>query len=110
TRRRCPSPRATPTPRRYSFPTRRSSDLTARSAATARDRSERYFRGDQAMLNFPDAALRPASPAQLRRKAVAPRKMETESRFIGRSEEHTSELQSPDHLVCRLLLEKKKTQ
>src|SRR5258708_23343160 len=32
--------------------------------------------------------------------------------FLGgglRSEEHTSELQSPDHLVCRLLLEKKKT-
>src|SRR5258708_16936879 len=30
--------------------------------------------------------------------------------FTGRlrSEEHTSELQSPDHLVCRLLLEKKK--
>src|SRR5258708_28380065 len=27
---------------------------------------------------------------------------------IIRSEEHTSELQSPDHLVCRLLLEKKK--
>src|SRR5438552_14591566 len=27
---------------------------------------------------------------------------------INRSEEHTSELQSPDHLVCRLLLEKKK--
>src|SRR5438552_14639255 len=33
------------------------------------------------------------------------------TRFNGeavRSEEHTSELQSPDHLVCRLLLEKKK--
>src|SRR6202021_1166669 len=29
---------------------------------------------------------------------------------IMRSEEHTSELQSPDHLVCRLLLEKKKWQ
>src|SRR5258708_18412872 len=27
---------------------------------------------------------------------------------IERSEEHTSELQSPDHIVCRLLLEKKK--
>src|SRR5258708_11811117 len=27
---------------------------------------------------------------------------------VRRSEEHTSELQSPDHLVCRLLLEKKK--
>src|SRR5258708_26187011 len=26
---------------------------------------------------------------------------------LPRSEEHTSELQSPDHLVCRLLLEKK---
>src|SRR5258708_17384725 len=28
-------------------------------------------------------------------------------RIALRSEEHTSELQSPDHLVCRLLLEKK---
>src|SRR5947208_8875070 len=28
--------------------------------------------------------------------------------WLIRSEEHTSELQSPDHLVCRLLLEKKK--
>src|SRR5258708_29662964 len=27
--------------------------------------------------------------------------------WLARSEEHTSELQSPDHLVCRLLLEKK---
>src|SRR5258708_25335261 len=31
-------------------------------------------------------------------------------RTLLRSEEHTSELQSPDHLVCRLLLEKKKKQ
>src|SRR5258708_26295910 len=30
-------------------------------------------------------------------------------RAPARSEEHTSELQSPDHHVCRLLLEKKKT-
>src|SRR5438552_13509192 len=30
------------------------------------------------------------------------------ARALSRSEEHTSELQSPDHLVCRLLLEKKK--
>src|SRR5690348_17475151 len=30
------------------------------------------------------------------------------SLFPSRSEEHTSELQSPVHLVCRLLLEKKK--
>src|SRR5258708_13364397 len=38
----------------------------------------------------------------LRRRGRAP------SPCGGRSEEHTSELQSPDHLVCRLLLEKKK--
>src|SRR5205085_5406394 len=33
---------------------------------------------------------------------------ENEFRFHGRSEEHTSELQSQSNLVCRLLLEKKK--
>src|SRR5690348_17864898 len=32
----------------------------------------------------------------------------TEQGELARSEEHTSELQSPVHLVCRLLLEKKK--
>src|SRR5258708_10642122 len=35
-------------------------------------------------------------------------KKSLDCRFSFRSEEHTSELQSPDHLVCRLLLEKKK--
>src|SRR5258708_29947740 len=35
------------------------------------------------------------------------RRLPTPSRAYARSEEHTSELQSPDHLVCRLLLEKK---
>src|SRR5438552_11284385 len=41
---------------------------------------------------------------------VAPRMRLASSRsgLMVRSEEHTSELQSPDHLVCRLLLEKKK--
>src|SRR2546430_6727525 len=33
-----------------------------------------------------------------------------EDPLLGRSEEHTSELQSQSNLVCRLLLEKKKTQ
>src|SRR5258708_29600258 len=36
-------------------------------------------------------------------------KRNNNARPKARSEEHTSELQSPDHLVCRLLLEKKKT-
>src|SRR5947208_6931937 len=34
--------------------------------------------------------------------------VEADAVLLDRSEEHTSELQSPDHLVCRLLLEKKK--
>src|SRR5207244_13039705 len=38
----------------------------------------------------------------------APERTTRVSSILTRSEEHTSELQSPDHLVCRLLLEKKK--
>src|SRR5258708_30390181 len=38
------------------------------------------------------------------------KRRERHCRQRRRSEEHTSELQSPDHLVCRLLLEKKKKQ
>src|SRR5258708_40057139 len=41
-----------------------------------------------------------------RRRAAWVPELPSSSRY--RSEEHTSELQSPDHLVCRLLLEKKK--
>src|SRR5258708_24878542 len=49
---------------------------------------------------------------QLRLKGDVPYIFEINARSSGttgarRSEEHTSELQSPDHLVCRLLLEKK---
>src|SRR5947208_10282274 len=36
------------------------------------------------------------------------RRVNGEPATVLRSEEHTSKLQSPDHLVCRLLLEKKK--
>src|SRR5438552_9064947 len=44
-----------------------------------------------------------------RNSPCAPETMETRLDDVSvRSEEHTSELQSPDHLVCRLLLEKKK--
>src|SRR5438552_14825902 len=50
------------------------------------------------------AALRGHGPHQNDR-ALRPSSV---NRARKRSEEHTSELQSPDHLVCRLLLEKKK--
>src|SRR5439155_21266259 len=65
----------------HSFPTRRSSDLRRRLDRGVQPRERRH-------------------PAR-----------EDEGRAAGhrdRSEEHTSELQSRGHLVCRLLLEKKK--
>src|SRR5207244_11853454 len=43
-----------------------------------------------------------------RRRSIARSLGQLHSAILRRSEEHTSELQSPDHLVCRLLLEKKK--
>src|SRR5258708_26421814 len=46
---------------------------------------------------------------QHRRSADALHRLSAAGDESRRSEEHTSELQSPDHLVCRLLLEKKKT-
>src|SRR5438552_14550896 len=39
---------------------------------------------------------------------MQPNRSAPDKSWACRSEEHTSELQSPDHLVCRLLLEKKK--
>src|SRR2546429_4816085 len=81
-------------PRSTLFPTRRSSDLlpaasrattpapkhTARLRQSPNRRSDREYSGsERTMVTY------------------------------GRSEEHTSELQSRLHLVCRLLLEKKKT-
>src|SRR5258708_22774342 len=48
---------------------------------------------------------RPPIPPKVR--ASACEVLPAEAVADARSEEHTSELQSPDHLVCRLLLEKK---
>src|SRR5438552_8641135 len=95
-----------PTPKSTLFPTRRSSDL------------KKLHRGGKAQ--FPFGAHRAdigdvghhqrllagtaGSLEQGHRLARGTGKIPA----APRSEEHTSELQSPDHLVCRLLLEKKK--
>src|SRR5438552_5990197 len=82
----------------HSFPTRRSSDLTPHH--------QKLRTGRRLVLLLPRRGVhrgRRAHPAEL--TSAQP----TRSR-PRRSEEHTSELQSPDHLVCRLLLEKKKQQ
>src|SRR3712207_7829087 len=47
------------------------------------------------------------APVDYRRRFVAPRTLSAQPEEL-RSEEHTSELQSRQYLVCRLLLEKKK--
>src|SRR2546426_7921664 len=48
------------------------------------------------------------SAAGCQRSVLRRAHVDVAKRFAGRSEEHTSELQSPCNLVCRLLLEKKK--
>src|SRR5258708_37296711 len=54
-------------------------------------------------------SLKTTSTARSCLPSIPARKPLTSScSHLVRSEEHTSELQSPDHLVCRLLLEKKK--
>src|SRR5258708_39869550 len=55
--------------------------------------------------SVPQAA--PLAVHDLRLEPARRRELGAQSERV-RSEEHTSELQSPDHLVCRLLLEKKK--
>src|SRR5256885_7497638 len=66
-------------------------------------RSPRRTRG-------PGPVLRRGPGPAGRGRAVAPRPAPPDGRpREDRSEEHTSELQSPCNLVCRLLLEKKKT-
>src|SRR5947208_11092856 len=62
------------------------------------------FRSNDVPSSAPMAVIRTAAW----RKVQTAASTEPRPRVV-RSEEHTSELQSPDHLVCRLLLEKKKT-
>src|SRR5688500_19802223 len=54
-------------------------------------------------------SLSPDALGPPRARSDVPRAHHPQARYPHRSEEHTSELQSPCNLVCRLLLEKKKT-
>src|SRR5690606_41569575 len=88
-----------------SFPARRSSDLCRRRCLGGRP--DPAFRAGRRGRPRPFAARRGVVPAP---DGVDGRTSLRTGRRHGerRSEEHTSELQSRENLVCRLLLEKKK--
>src|SRR3989454_3192702 len=68
------------------------------------------FRGQSQMSTWLTAIVSNCARMQLRRRPSQIHVSLDERIGEERSEEHTSELQSPCNLVCRLLLEKKKTQ
>src|SRR5690625_5648419 len=82
----------------HSFPTRRSSDLGREAAGSRRRSAPRGHRPGRGPPGGRGCAPPPCASWGAPSVAAPP----------GRSEEHTSELQSRGHLVCRLLLEKKK--
>src|SRR3712207_8785547 len=75
--------------------------LDAMQAADEQPRADEQ-QGAQRDLHADERPLRPRVPNG------APRRPAVQRRRDARSEEHTSELQSRQYLVCRLLLEKKK--
>src|SRR5207244_7334300 len=104
---RSPSAPAPPRPL-HSFPTRRSSDLYTGAVSIGST-------AGTATLTTTDSTVSFGSTTTLSSNLTVSAGSGNIT-FTGavdgtkRSEEHTSELQSPDHLVCRLLLEKKKKQ
>src|SRR3712207_9257729 len=70
-------------------------------------RSSRWSQRSSAVPNGPPTTKQTSRPAC--RRCSSQRANPSESNASPRSEEHTSELQSRQYLVCRLLLEKKNT-
>src|SRR5207248_8210886 len=98
-----------PHPHLHSFPTRRSSDLPPSNAGSRCARSRRATTPPSWSCRTPPIRT---TPGRSRRSSTStrtgsPRAITGEVLDL-RSEEHTSELQSPYDLVCRLLLEKNK--
>src|SRR5437660_9029342 len=94
----------------HSFPTRRSSDLNGTNGDVVLWYKDlRASTVDEAMAQAQRAvaAVQP-QPSPVYRIRLATGSVALQYALDHRSEEHTSELQSRGHLVCRLLLEKKK--
>src|SRR5690606_41711261 len=91
----------------HSFPTRRSSDLllTHKRVETYTGENTGSGTGTTSDNNKTFDYPQNANPAQ---DIASSMDDSTSTSATSRSEEHTSELQSRENLVCRLLLEKKK--
>src|SRR5947208_1132599 len=89
----------------YSFPTRRSSDLCPECIALHTSGAMIIRRPALIWQRPPWTA--PCASNRMLAKSTLRWRITTTTAFVTRSEEHTSELQSPDHLVCRLLPDKK---
>src|SRR3712207_8985106 len=76
-----------------------------RSRVRAQPRGDAAGSRDGAQLRELGLAVEPVPGLRLERRRAVPQHPATMA--VGRSEEHTSELQSRQYLVCRLLLEKK---
>src|SRR5207248_3686447 len=97
-------------PHHHSFPTRRSSDLVLCTPFWEEQRAQECAPYQLIEVNPEETPLSRFATRLVRdRAAIATSRVANrESGVSSRSEEHTSELQSPYDLVCRLLLEKKK--
>src|SRR5690606_41503235 len=92
-----------------SFPTRRSSDLSAwliNQILLAKADDCVWFSDENILHSIPTLAALDKKPLLISNRWDVAQQAQTCN--FPRSEEHTSELQSRENLVCRLLLEKKK--
>src|SRR5207248_10408717 len=94
----------------HSFPTRRSSDLSISSLILLNSPGSKFFGSSNFQSSRCSACTNGHSSPQPIVIAYSYFTFGISSNDLERSEEHTSELQSPYDLVCRLLLEKKKQQ
>src|SRR5205809_5494584 len=94
-------------PSLHSSPTRRSSDLVSLLPAADEDSLRAALKRIASIVKLDSAGIERVL-ARYRRTPYLPVPVLPNATFEVRSEEHTSELQSRLHLVCRLLLEKKK--
>src|SRR5207253_10776794 len=94
----------------HSFPTRRSSDLAVRTCESVIQKQSHYEKAYPRQLRPSQTNSHGGTHQMMRSQHAlnAQRNLLPNLYHALRSEEHTSELQSRGHLVCRLLLEKKK--